>query len=150
MADVEPPIIAFNRWLVGALFIPLLPLLGIVLLRKLNGDALHPSLLWCSEIPTFALQLVAVMIAKSEELIRKKSTSREIKATAYLYRNASYCLAFVLMFCFYSICRDGTLTDKLQDGPRTRIMWITTVLAIVLTGKTWMFSRWHRKLGRSL
>lgn len=149
MAESEPPLIAFNRWLVGALFIPLLPLLGIVVLRKINGDALHASMLWCSEVPTFALQLVAVMIAKSEELIRKKTTSPEAKATAYLFRNASYCLAFVLMFCFYSMCRDGTLTDKLKDDHRTRIMWITTALAVILTGKTWMFSRWHRKLGRS-
>lgn len=148
MDEVEPPLIALNKWLAGALFIPLLPLIGIFTLRVIYGDACEASLLWCSEVPTFALQLATVIIVKSDELIKKKNASTQIKETASFYKNASYLLAFVLLFCFYSLCRDGTITDKLKDPHRPRIMWLTVILAVILSVKTLFFSLWHRKLAK--
>ena len=127
-----------------------LPLIGIVVLRTIYGDRLESSLLWCSEVPTFALQLAAVIIVKSEEIMNKRSASIDAKGTASSFKYAAYFLAFVLLFCFYSLCRDGTITDKLKDDHRPRIMWLTVLLAFALTFKTYVFSRWYRKLAREI
>lgn len=142
----EPASLAVTSWLVGGLIIPLAPLLSVMFLRRVNGDSFTWMVLWCSEVPTYGLQLSLILLAKTTQMVDDKRHSALARSAASLIRVLVGILTISMLFGFHSFCRDAT-SDKISDLARWNWMWVMIAIAALMTIVALLFAAWRRMLG---
>lgn len=138
--EIDDPL---PKWLLCGVIVPLAPLLGVAGFRLLNEDELTQGLLWCSELPSFSLEMSLVILFQT--FVELKNPNGAKLRGIWWVRFGSIVLSIPGAAYFVVFCLDGT-SVSIPSALKINLCWALSVTIVALIIFWLSFPKMYRKI----